>query len=221
MASNSELTCTLLGDGSTDRVLEYPIRWSLHDLCPDVAMQFEWADLSRVPKRPQGLTERISVALKLYPAQILFVHRDAERENRLERVKEIEAAARSVPDDSLPPFVCVVPVRMTEAWLIIDESAIRQAAGNPCGSMPLGLPSLRGIESNPDPKSVLKKLLVKASGYGARRRNRFRPGPAVYRLARLIEDYTPLRDLPAFCAFEADLRQKLTDGGWLGGRSAL
>jgi hypothetical protein len=34
----------------------------------------------------------------------------------------------------------VVPVRMTKAWLTVDEAAIRKAARNPLGTAPLELP---------------------------------------------------------------------------------
>jgi hypothetical protein len=37
----------------------------------------------------------------------------------------------------------VVPVRMTEAWLLADEFAIRSAPGNPNGTQSLDLPDLR------------------------------------------------------------------------------
>jgi hypothetical protein len=40
------------------------------------------------------------------------------------------------------PVVCVVPVRMMEAWLLIDEMAIRRVAGNPNGRIPIELPVL-------------------------------------------------------------------------------
>lgn len=215
MANKPELTCTLLGDGSSDRVLEHPIRWLLRDLCRNVAVQFEWAELSKLPKPPRDLSERLSAAVDLYPAEILFVHRDAEREGREARVLEIEEAARNALGDNCAPFVCVVPVRMTEAWFIFDERAIRQAAGNPSGSMPLQMPTLQNIEHEPDPKSILEQLLIEATGLGSHRKRRFRSSSAFHRLAQLTDNYAPLRELSAFCAFEADLIRKLSDGGWI------
>jgi len=57
--------------------------------------------------------------------------------------------------------VPAVPVRMTEAWLLFDEAAIRRAAGCPNGSMPLELPSLKTSEDIPDPKTILHEALRK------------------------------------------------------------
>ena len=215
MPNSPELSCTLVSDGSSDRVLEHPIRWLLRDLCPDVAVQFDWADFRPLARPPRGLAERIRVALRLYPARMLFVHRDAEGDSRATRVAEIEKAARNASDDGRPLFVCVVPVRMTEAWLLADEAAIRLAAGNPNGAASLNLPRLQDIEGEVDPKGVLERLLVEATELPARRRRNFRPRQAFHRLAQLISDYGPLRNLPAFQAFEEDLSHKLVDGGWL------
>lgn len=214
MTSRSDLNCTLLGDGPSDQVLKHPIGWLLRDLCHNVAVQIEWADLGSVPRRSRSLAERMSLALELYPAEILFVHRDAETKPRDTRVNEIQAAAAEVSDLDRP-CVCVVPVRMTEAWFIFDAKAIREAAGNPNGLIPLSLPPFQRVEEEPDPKRLLKDLLTTAADLSPSRARRFRPNRAIHRLAQVIRDYGPLRKLTAFRAFEADLTNKLTDGGWI------
>lgn len=101
---------------------------------------------------------------------------------------------------------------MTEAWLLLDESAIRRAAGNPNGREALRLPPLRRLEDVPDAKAVLRDLLITASGLaGPRRRKRLQRdlGVRVQRVAELISDFSPLRSLPAFEAFEAELAAAL------------
>jgi hypothetical protein len=100
---------------------------------------------------------------------------------------------------------------MTEAWLMINEQLLREAAGNPSGSVSLGLPSLPDIENIPDPKTMLHNLLRHASGLRGRRLRKFRPDQAVHRLGELISDYSALRELPAFSAFMNDLSSVLTE----------
>jgi hypothetical protein len=46
----------------------------------------------------------------------------------------------------------VIPIRMTEAWLLLDEEAIRDSAGRPSSSVSLGLPLPQRVETIPDPK---------------------------------------------------------------------
>lgn len=111
----------------------------------------------------------------------------------------------------LVPAVCVVPVRMQEAWLLCDEAALRAAAGNPHGKEILELPPVVQLESLPDPKRLLHDLLRQASGLGAKRRKRFPVQERTHRLADLIEDFSPLRTLPAFARLEADLVSVLVD----------
>jgi hypothetical protein len=61
-------------------------------------------------------------------------------------------------EDVKLPVVCVIPVKMTEAWLLIDEKAIREAAGNPKGRQPLNLPKPSKTEELSDPKETLKPI---------------------------------------------------------------
>jgi len=113
-----------------------------------------------------------------------------------------------------PAWVCVIPIRMTEAWLLFDEGAIRRAAGNPSGTAALDLPSLRQCEDLPDPKGVLEVALRQASGHGARRRATLRIALLRRRVADYTADFEPLRELSAFAALERDLQTAILTHGW-------
>jgi len=152
--------------------------------------------------------------VKLYPCHVLFIHRDADQQPRLRRVEEIlKAKARS--KQRTTPSICVVPVRMTEAWLLGDEDALRWAAGNPNGKAPLAM-SVGNPEAIPNPKGLLNDLLVEASELTGRRRKKFRAraGECVLRLAGRIANFSALRALPAFGAMEAELVGLLSERGW-------
>ncbi len=96
---------------------------------------------------------------------------------------------------------------MTEAWLLVDEMAIRSAAGNPNGTVPLDLPSLRKLEQVPDPKKVLLGALTTASGLNVRRRSRLAVHERVHRISDYIADYSALMVLSAFQVLQRDIRQ--------------
>jgi hypothetical protein len=148
-------------------------------------------------------------AIDLYPCEILFVHRDAERDSHAARVTEIRAALTEWGGDATVSAVCVVPVRMTEAWFLFDEPALRKAAGNPNGQDSLALPPVSTLERIPDPKEALYGLLQQASGLSGRRLKRFRATESANRLSELIDDFTPLVDLPAFRAMQDEIRVAL------------
>lgn len=64
--------------------------------------------------------------------------------------------------------------------------------------MPLKLPSIKNIESLPDPKEVLNDLLREASGLSGRRKSNMPVSHHAQRVAEYIEDFAPLQNLTAF-----------------------
>jgi hypothetical protein len=210
-----ELRYTLLSDGSSDSALIPVLTWLLQAHLVDCAIQHEWADLRRVPKSLKDtFSKRIKLAVELYPCELLFIHRDAEKEPRQKRVDEIRKAKEEAGESLSVPTVCVVPVRMTEAWLLFDETALRRAAANPNGKHPLQLPDLTKLEDKPDPKELLYKLLGEASGLGSHRRKKLRVEELVHRVAEFIDDFASLRAMPAFKALEDELKQVIQEQDW-------
>jgi len=196
-----------MADGPSDRCLLRIIDWllaSLRNVSP-LAIKPQFADSRRLPGRPPTLSERMRQALDYYPCDILFVHRDAEREPLKNRLREIELAA---DEAQIHHRVPVIPVRMMEAWLLLEIRAIRTAADNPNGTARLDLPRVQELESVPDPKRMLYDLLIAASEKTGRRLAHFR-SPANLamrriRVADLIADFSLLRQLPAFSYFAAE-----------------
>ena len=141
---------TLVTDGPSDVVLKPVVDWALRRWSA-ADWSGAWADLRWLPRPPKGLGERVRVAVDLYPCAIVFVHRDAERVPLADRRGEIERALDGLDH---PPHVCVVPVRMQEAWLLFDETALRLAAGRPSGRAPLDLPPPERVEQAADPQAA-------------------------------------------------------------------
>lgn len=196
------LRYALVADGGRDRALLPVIRWCIRGLRP----RLEVAEPRVSVRGGRDLAAEMQDALDTHLPDILLVHRDAERMRPERRRLEIPSAPGRV--------VRIVPVRMTEAWLLFDEAALRTASSNPHGRERLNLPDLRRVESLPDPKRVLRELLLAASGNDTmRRRKRFQrdePG-LTERVAECIQDFSPLRCLSAFGDFESDLRLAVED----------
>lgn len=207
----TDLSYTLVSDGSSDRALLPVINWSLRRQGVALPINPVWADLGILRRRPNSLGERIRSALELYPCDLLFVHRDCETRSVTERQDEIREALGGVfhPEAERIPTVCVVPRRMTEAWLLISERVIRSASGNPNGNVALEMPVQASLEDLPDPKETLFGLLRAASELHGRRLQSLRVHQLVHRIADLLDDFSPLCTLPAFEAFEAQLAEAL------------
>ena len=205
---------TLVSDGPTDANLIPIIDWTLKQAAGVQLSEGRHADFWRLPEKPQNTTERMLKAVELFPCEILFVHRDAEKALPQTRYDEVRIAFDQA--GVRLPAVAVVPVRMLEAWLCFDESAIRKASGNPNGKSPLNLPTLKRAESRPDPKKDLKEALLNASELSGRRRKKFNTAAAFWRVVDFIEDFSPLRELPSFQAFEKSIKA-LKDNNWKAG----
>jgi len=210
----TEISYTLMSEGTSDQALIPILNWLLREHLSECAIQAEWADLGRLPNPPKSMAQRMKASLQLYPCDILFVHRDGDGQGRASRIREIQSAQQQLdcPASSMP-LICIVPIRMTEAWLVFDETAIRHAADNPRGMTPLALPQVKTIENLPNPKAILQDLLEEASGASGRRLKKFkaRIGAKVQRLPEIVEDFSPLRQLSAFQALETDVQKLLNE----------
>ena len=210
-----ELRYTLLAEGSSDVGLLPILDWLLIENGVRCPIQAAWADLRvlPLPDRPR-LTDKIKGSLEFYPCDLLFVHRDADKESRETRVQEISKAVDGLPEGLLPTFVCVIPVRMQEAWLLIDETAIKIAAGNRRYAGQLELPPVNSLEKISDPKAVLNGLLRQANDLSRRRQRNFRVAKHAERVTDFIEDFSPLRQLSAFSALEEEVSSAIQANNW-------
>lgn len=212
----TQLRVTLLTDGPSDQAILPIVRWLLQEHKVYVPMIPQWADPYAMPPskggQQQTLHDRIQFALRYFECDLLFVHRDAEGpiEKLARRRQEIKQAVAKLDQAWRDlPIVPVVPVRMTEAWFLIDEAALRLAAGNPKGETPLNLPRLNTLEKLADPKDKLKEILRSASGLTRRHRGDKAARVPLQTVAGYVSTFEPLRQLTAFRQFEADFSTAL------------
>lgn len=70
------------------------------------------------------------------------------------------------------------------------------------------------LEHLSDPKEDLYNLIRLASGLGGRRLKKLNARQRAVRVAEYIEDFSPLRALPAFKALERDLEEVVEQKRW-------
>jgi hypothetical protein len=200
----------LVGEGPSDEGL-IP---HLENLCIELGASEVTGispDFQRLGKPFRRTTlDRLQAALRLEPtANLLFVHRDADSLDSAARYEEIRDAVDQCRVRK--PYVPVVPVQETEAWLLLDEAAIRTVAGHPKGKRPLDLPRPRHVESIADPKEKLKLALIQASELSGRRLERFRRDFPSHR--RLLLQRMPsggaLLEIPSWMRLRERLEQAI------------
>jgi hypothetical protein len=203
------ISYTLITDGSSDKCLMPIINWAIKTKLENLeySLEAQWAELRNLPKPPKHLHDKIIKAVDIFPCDIIFIHRDAENQSFAFREEEIKQAIFN--SEIQIPFVCIVPVKMQEAWLLIEEDAIRAAAANPNGSIKLKLPPIGELENITHPKDILHSLLKQASELSGRRLDKFPYHKAAIYVSETIVDFSVLRHLPGFRRFEESLNEVL------------
>lgn len=200
----------LIGEGVSDDGLVPHLENLCIDLGADevtgIAIDFRRLD------QPVGhsVDAKLSAAVQLEPeANLFFIHRDADDPDPGPRYTEISHAVGVVGLSA--QWVGLVPVQETEAWLLLDESAIRMVARRPRGTNDLNLPTPRLVESVARPKERLQGALVAASELSGRKLAKFRRDFPEHR--RILLQRLPIRGLlasvPSWRRLEMDLRASL------------
>jgi hypothetical protein len=157
--------------------------------------------------------ERIlSVAKQAAGFHALIVHADADAPTADDALRDrfepgrqmVEESENDVCRDLLP----IIPIRMTEAWMMVDVEAFREVVGTDLRVEELGFPARpHQVEAVQDPK---QKLGIALNRIFARRRwrKKARLGQYYEPLARHIR-LDRLENVPAFQQFTNDLTNVL------------
>jgi hypothetical protein len=192
-------------EGTSDRPLAEHVTRLFRDR--GIRLVMTSPDFDRIPgKVGAGLEDKLRAARRFGRNYgILVVHRDSDNQGVDRRRAEIAAAAERVFLGT--PVVAVIPVRMTEAWLLLDECALRRVAGNPNGRKDLNLPKRHEVERIADPKERLREILVVAAECTGRRLDIFKRRFAEHRrlLLERLDPSGPVADLVAWRSVVAEV----------------
>jgi hypothetical protein len=138
---------------------------------------------------------------------ILFIHTDGASDHKEQAANciapAIERIVGSGAFDARQRCVPVVPVRETEAWMLADTDALREAwrVSKPSSEQLTALRQIKRVEQITDPKTELERLYRLMTG----RNNAAKTLDAI---AQHIE-ITKLQDLPSFQRMESALRDAI------------
>lgn len=195
----------LVCEGSSDGALVHHIRALLIKYGATEAEGSSYHSGTPLLKKvKQGLDLSVS-------PDLLFIHRDADGHHNTattgprKRYEEIADAVQATSHSDR--YVGIIPIHMTEAWLLVNASEIRRVAGKPDSQRDLDLPAVQNIEKMADPKKLLKEVLFKAgSPKGERRQKDFKKKFGEHR-RQLIENLPvggPLKQLSSWVQFRDD-----------------
>ena len=137
----------------------------------DVTLRLSRPDFSVMDRVGRDVGSKLLTGSRLMgkPIDVAVVHRDADSAGRDSRCNEIQRAVEA--SEIGCNFVPIIPVKMTEAWLLLNEREIRIVAGNPNGRDDISLPRASEVERIADPKHRLQDCLSRAASARGRRRD--------------------------------------------------
>lgn len=201
---------TLMSEGSTDtRFYVGLLRRVLEDVLFTRAVRgFEIADLFELGDT-SGLVEPDVVCAELesrgaWAFSMVFVHRDADARDDSKSAPWVEGIRGQLVDERWSRLVLIIPVRMTEAWVLADGDALRAALGVSWSDEDLGVPmNPADVEKISEPKSTIRSVV-----------DRLR-GPSVDVHSRVGERVSleVLRRVPAYRDMETHLVESLASQG--------
>lgn len=139
---------------------------------------------------------------------ILIVHADADHRTADRALKErfypgyllVQQAEEDICRCVLP----IVPIQMTEAWMLADPETLRATLGTSKSAQELGVPSKpKLVEADSDPKQTLKMIVSKVNTHRSRRQHL--DVNTLYTLLGRKVDLSRLKDVPAYQRFVLDL----------------
>ena len=199
----------LICEGASDTALTQHIRILLIHLGHADPEGTSWS-------RGRQLVDKIQLGLEHSgDCDLLLVHRDADANHNTRRAgpktRQTEIEKTILATGYSGVWVGIVPVQSTEAWLLLDASAIRRVVGRPHSTNVLSLPYPNQVEHEADPKARLTEALFEASGATGRKLRRLRRDLRQIQ-RRLLEELPisgELEQVPSWVRFKESLATAL------------
>ena len=123
------------------------------------------------PSAGNSVGEKIDALIRWDPnVKTFFIHRDADNAGYDARINEIHRQTAHLPGYVIIP---VIPVKILESWLILDEQAIKSVIGHPGSKVKLNLPNPKHVESRSNAKELLFEAMDKACMLSGKKLKKF------------------------------------------------
>jgi hypothetical protein len=209
------LTIGYTTEGKTDkRFLGNIIRRTFEDLSLACTGQIEIYEPQHIEiTGATTFTDRILRSAKEAKwAHILCIHADSDANNdenvMQNKITPSFQAVEAELGHICKNLVAIVPIQMTEAWMLIDKELLKGEIATTKRSQELGLPRPNQIENITDPKALIEEAMRRAYSDLPKRRRR----PIISELYTPISQKVPLSELlkmPSYEKFQKAARDGL------------
>ena len=215
----------LFTEGSTDvRFLESIVRKALEDVAFECQGQIETeVKTIEINKTGLGFVEQVLLASKKsiddYGIMFFCVHTDSDDDtDRRVMESKIIPALNSLNNQNESEYckilVSVIPVYMTEAWMLADKELLKSEIGTELSNTDLGI--------HPKPESIAKPkeaienaIRIVQSDLTKRKRNRGLDISELYQIIGQKLELSQLENLESYRKFKESLKRAFRELGFL------
>ena len=216
------LTIAFTTEGTTDeRFLKNIITKVFEELCFECESDIEVYEpmYLKFPKKDSFVEDVKNLSLKAFESgiNVLCIHTDADHRNDKEVMTfkinpAIEGVNKIVGARKCSNIVVIVPVHMTEAWMLADKDLLRKEIGTHQSLTDLGIN--RNPESIANPKRTIEEALIKAQTNLPKRRNKVEISDLYQPIGQKLK-ILELEKLPSFIKFKKSARDILVKLNYL------
>lgn len=210
----------LFTEGTTDvRFLSSVVERTLEEVALDCTGDIETkVEIVSISKTGLNFNEQVLEVSKLahekYGVLILFVHTDSDSVNDdlVFQTKIIPAQKNLLEQDDVccKHIIAIVPIQMTESWMLADKELLKEEIGIEKADVELGIHL--NPESITNPKNVIENIIrMSKEDLPKRRRNKGLNIADLYQIIGQKIELTELDKLSSYLKFKNSLKDKLRE----------
>jgi len=211
----------LFTEGTTDiRFLESVVKTTLENLAIECSGYIE-TELEIIKIEKSGLSfnqQVIKAAEKAkndFEILILFIHTDSDNRDDsnvfITKIIPVKELINQQEDDNVcKKIVAIVPIQMTESWMLADKKLLKNEIGIEGSDLDLGLH--RNPEEIANPKAVIENIIrISKENQVKRKRNKGLTISDLYQIIGQKIELSELEKLPSYMKFKNSLIERLRE----------
>jgi hypothetical protein len=207
-----QLLIGLYTEGTTDtRFLTNVVKKTFEEVCIECPKDMEILDILPVKVIKSSFVEDVMNASRQSGITVLCVHVDADdsSDEKVYRNKITPALLmiEKTEDDICKTIVPIVPVQMTEAWMLSDKALLKKEIGTNMTDRDLGID--KEPERYSDPKETIKNAIRIAQRNKQKRHRRDLNISDLYMSTGQSVSIEKLKRLPSYNKFQDNIRNAL------------
>lgn len=211
----------LFTEGTTDiRFLESVVKTTLENLAIECSGYIETElQIIRIDKTGLSFNQQVLKAAEIaknnFEILILFIHTDSDSRDdaTVFNSKIIPATAlinQQNDDNVCKKIVALVPIQMTESWMLADKELLKSEIGVEGSDMELGIH--KSPEEIVNPKAVIENIIrISKEKQVKRKRNKGLTVSDLYQIMGQKMDFSHLEKLPSYLKFKNALIERLRE----------